>query len=280
MERHTRLCSAGLNGQLFTGFGTMAMLLAEVILQMRVYALFGRNRMNLVAFVILTALLFGFNILQLTRFLIDSEDNVPLERLSLKSNFIPLTCTGALPMSGIAWSVTAFVELLLFLLVIWKTIQLRKEYVLGYDKGHIFKTQDIVALMARDSIVYFALIFSVCSMGVVITFVQEHDKGLDGDIGFTIENLKNAYQTVVITVMTIFAPQLLINLRAESYGPVGIIATQLTTWNAEAGTYFTSTFEFAVAANPAMTVGLASLHSAHPMTSGSSENESPKRLSV
>ncbi|EJD05214.1 uncharacterized protein FOMMEDRAFT_18830 [Fomitiporia mediterranea MF3/22] len=80
-------------------------------------------------------------------------------------------------------------------------------------------------------------------MAVAITFVQGHNKELDGDIGFTIGTLKNAYQMIVIKVMTIFAPQLLINLRAESYGPVGIIVTQLTTWNAESGRYFTSAFE-------------------------------------
>lgn len=30
----------------------------------------------------------------------------------------------------------------------------------------------------------------------------------------------NAYQAVVITVMTILAPKLLVNLRAEYYGPI------------------------------------------------------------
>ena len=41
----------------------------------------------------------------------------------------------------------------------------------------------------------------------------------------------NAYQTIVITVMTILAPKMFINLRAEYYGPVGIITTELS-WDA------------------------------------------------
>ncbi|EJD04615.1 uncharacterized protein FOMMEDRAFT_155767 [Fomitiporia mediterranea MF3/22] len=49
---------------------------------------------------------------------------------------------------------------------------------------------------------------------------------------------RNAYQTIVITIITILAPKMLINLRAEYYGPVGIIATQLS-WDAQGAEYST-----------------------------------------
>ena len=47
-----------------------------------------------------------------------------------------------------------------------------------------------------------------------------------------LDALLNPYQTFVITLMTILAPKLLIKLRAEYYGPIGEVATDLS-WNAE-----------------------------------------------
>ncbi|KAL5482476.1 hypothetical protein ACEPAI_9070 [Sanghuangporus weigelae] len=54
------------HGELFAGPGPMIILLAEVILQMRVYALHGRNKKMLIFFILLNMALFGFNILQIS----------------------------------------------------------------------------------------------------------------------------------------------------------------------------------------------------------------------
>ncbi|EJD04939.1 uncharacterized protein FOMMEDRAFT_27218 [Fomitiporia mediterranea MF3/22] len=144
-------------GHLYTGLGTMVILLAEIILMMRVYALFGGGRGKLLSFTILTLLLFGFNILQVTIALDEVDVGArPFVRQSL-GNF---GCVDGHPMSGIAWTMTSSVELLLFLLVLWKTMQLKELSLptrISMPRDGPMKTQSITALMARDSIVYFAV---------------------------------------------------------------------------------------------------------------------------
>ncbi|EJD04614.1 uncharacterized protein FOMMEDRAFT_155766 [Fomitiporia mediterranea MF3/22] len=183
---------------------------------MRVYALFGATRWMLAVFVILTLLLFGFNILQLT--------------LNLASGF---GCLDVTHVSGVGWTVTSFVELLLFLPVLYKTVCMRKfSFPIHISRDNPPKKEDIITLMARDSIVYFAVIFSICLLGAILVFISERIPK-DSDASEFLSFNSNTYLTVAITIITILAPKMLINLRAEYYGPVGLIATQLS-WNAQA----------------------------------------------
>ncbi|EJD04941.1 uncharacterized protein FOMMEDRAFT_154089 [Fomitiporia mediterranea MF3/22] len=137
-------------------------------------------------------------------------------------------------MAGVAWIVASSVELLLFLLILWKTIQLKKFRIPTCNpqsKGHLANTQDITTLMARDSIMYFAIIFSVCLLGAIISFIRE--RGLtDSKISIFLFYNQNAYFTIAVTVMTILAPKMLINIRAEYYGSAGITATELS-WDVQ-----------------------------------------------
>ncbi|EJD05196.1 uncharacterized protein FOMMEDRAFT_154411 [Fomitiporia mediterranea MF3/22] len=150
----------------------------------------------------------------------------------------PLGCFDAMPVSSIGWVVTSFVELLLFLPVLcqWKSLQMRKTKLPMRISGHgPLKAQDVMTLMARDSIVYFAVIILCCLLPTIIYFTSE---GLDNSgvhLSYSIVVFfedtaleSNAYQTIVITIMTILAPKMLINLQAEYYGLVWIIATELS----------------------------------------------------
>ncbi|EJD05194.1 uncharacterized protein FOMMEDRAFT_154409 [Fomitiporia mediterranea MF3/22] len=75
-------------------------------------------------------------------------------------------------------------------------------------------------------------IFSVCLLGAILVFIAERAVGAHA-LSFAFHFFgPNAYHTIVITVMTTLAPKMLINLRAEYYGPVGIIATELS-WDAQ-----------------------------------------------
>ncbi|EJD05101.1 uncharacterized protein FOMMEDRAFT_154282 [Fomitiporia mediterranea MF3/22] len=138
-------------------------------------------------------------------------------------------CLSAPFMSGISWAAVSSVELLLFVLVLWKTIQvkgLKFPTWISRSTNGPRTTQDIATLMARDSVVYFAVIFSVALLGSVLTFLSERSDSRGFLLVFFRDS--NAYQTIVITIMTILAPKMLINIRAEYYGPVGIIATEIS----------------------------------------------------
>ncbi|EJD05209.1 uncharacterized protein FOMMEDRAFT_27392 [Fomitiporia mediterranea MF3/22] len=165
------------NGRLFTGLGSMIVLLAEVILVIRVYALFGRSKQAFVASVILLTALLAFNILQLTPVLDSWETGSPTSGYNGVTLSDPSSCISALPMSGIAWAVTSTVELLLFLLVIWKAFQHRKMIASVCNLTSSQQpNQDIAAILAKDSIFYFAIIFSICLLGTILVFVLEYSK--------------------------------------------------------------------------------------------------------
>ncbi|EJD05206.1 uncharacterized protein FOMMEDRAFT_145758 [Fomitiporia mediterranea MF3/22] len=147
-----------LNGHLFTGLGPMVMLLAEVILMMRVYALYGGAKRILIAFTVITLALFAVNILQLSDILNE------IDLIGGPAGFIiqgdSSSCVLAIPMSPIAWSIASFVELLLLLLVILKMAELKTlKKPLHVSRGDTLQTQDITATMARDSILYFAMVY-------------------------------------------------------------------------------------------------------------------------
>ncbi|KAL5525342.1 hypothetical protein ACEPAF_9212 [Sanghuangporus sanghuang] len=90
--------------------------------------------------------------------------------------------------------------------------------------------------MAKDSLAYFAIIFTVCLIGATLVFVVEHHINA---VTLFIGNQMNAYETIVITMMTILSPKLVLNLRAAYYGPPEDVATQLA-WNAQVSTSATT----------------------------------------
>ncbi|EJD05192.1 uncharacterized protein FOMMEDRAFT_154407 [Fomitiporia mediterranea MF3/22] len=206
----------------------------------------------LISFIALTLLLLGFNILQRA---------IKLESWDFSTNPVEtqtatgIDCLFEPHTSGIAWTVTSFVELLLFLLVLGKTARMRNDKSpICISRGGSPNTRDITSLMARDSIGYFAMnalylsifimliiddrwirIFFVCLIGAILVFAAEEKASNPRSFIFAYF-CSNAYQASAITIMSILAPKMFISLRAECYGSVGIIATELS-WNAQAMDY-------------------------------------------
>ncbi|OCB92224.1 hypothetical protein A7U60_g375 [Sanghuangporus baumii] len=230
--------------ELFAGFGPMIILIAEVILQMRVYALYGTNKKLFVVFVLISMALFGFNILQMSTLFCESiysnecdSGGCFLKRDHYRRAFIPpfddqpFVCIDALPISGIGWAVTSFVELLLFLLVTFKAQVGKVHRNVLHGPGIFSDTNDIATAMARDSVAYFAAIFTACLAGTILVFTSE--RNVFGRFSEFFNFIRNAYEIIVITIMTILAPKLILDLRARYYGTEEVKSTQLS-WNFEA----------------------------------------------
>ncbi|KAL5520282.1 hypothetical protein ACEPAG_9495 [Sanghuangporus baumii] len=230
----------GLYGNLSNGFGPMIILIAEVILMMRVYALYGRNKGLLIFFIFLTIILLAFNILQLLDIFFRIEESLCIGGFcltKLSSYHVRDACMVSTPISGIGWAVTSFVELLLFLLVVLKAgCRERIRSMMRMSNSQPSRQHDVTTSMARDSISYFAIIFTICLIGATFTFAAEHHSNT---IILFIYRELNAYETIVITMITILAPKLILNLRAAYYGPPEDITTQLT-WNAQMSTSSTT----------------------------------------
>ncbi|KAL5498436.1 hypothetical protein ACEPAH_2578 [Sanghuangporus vaninii] len=239
-----------LNGELFAGLGPMIILLAEVILMMRVYALYEKSKFLLAFFIFLTAGLLGFNILQLSHLFLNIEIKTCLNgdcfqvvkrtrrAFIAEGTLLNFECMYALPISGIGWAVTSVVELLLFVLVIMKARKWEgSDSATQAVKNNPPRVRHIATRMARASIVYFAVIFTVCCIGAAVMFIEENAP-FNVLIRWIIEYNRLPYETFVITVMTILAPKLILDLRKEFYGPPERKDTELT-WNADVPTYST-----------------------------------------
>ncbi|KAL5479031.1 hypothetical protein ACEPAI_2319 [Sanghuangporus weigelae] len=229
-----------LYGNLYDGLGPMIILVAEVILMMRVYALYGRNKMLLILFILLTIILLAFNILQLLSIFVRIEESSYIGGISLPKFYsypFRYACMVSNPISGAGWAVTSFVELLLFLLVVLKVgCRERIGSVMRKSNCQPSRPLDVTTSMAKDSISYFAIIFTICLIGAALVFaVEYHSNGVTSFIG----SQMNAYETIVITMMTILAPKLILNLRAAYYDPPEDVATQLT-WNVHMSTSSTT----------------------------------------
>ncbi|EJD08282.1 uncharacterized protein FOMMEDRAFT_151036 [Fomitiporia mediterranea MF3/22] len=224
-------------------FATMQVYIASfptVILMMRVYALYEGAKKMLVAFVILTLLLFGFDLYQFLFFL--GVVKIGSEPGNFAWAKVDGGCLAAPSSAGIAWTVTSSVELVLFLLVLWKIVKAkmakRASFVLGDGRP---STQDMTALMARDSISYFAIIFSICLVGAISEFLTNRHIIKDQNLLLFLSYILHAYLPFVITIMTILTTKMLINLRAEYYGPSRILATELS-WDVDSSENYSLQF--------------------------------------
>ncbi|KAL5498437.1 hypothetical protein ACEPAH_2579 [Sanghuangporus vaninii] len=241
--------------ELFAGFGPMIILIAEIIFQMCVYALYGTNKKLLVVFVLISVTLFGFNILQMSTLFCESiysneYDNGGcfLKRDHYRRAFIPafddqpFVCIDALPISGIGWAVTSFAELLLFLLVIFKAQVGKVHKNVLHGPGIFSDTNDIATDMARDSVAYFAAIFTDClaNSPIVLLLFPEYSAYLPkfGRFSEFFNFIRNAYEIIFITIMTVLAPKLILDLRSRYYGTEEVKSTQLS-WNFEAPVHST-----------------------------------------
>ncbi|KAI5114918.1 hypothetical protein M0805_001667, partial [Coniferiporia weirii] len=222
-----------LGGHLYLVSGAVILPLAEVILAMRIYALYGRRKRIIVLSIILITIsvaasqYFGLAWIQapddcIGKACVATSPAIPFQ--------ITLTCTEASP--GIAFSgwIGAFlVELIFLILLLIKTRKMKKEG--GEARGD--ETQphmhDVIGLMARDSKSYFIRIFAFCTVATcfnILTFFSgDNFKSKAAFIAFFILLLQqNTILTVVIIAVTILAPKLLLNIRMEYYGPVGSLA--------------------------------------------------------
>ncbi|PAV17907.1 hypothetical protein PNOK_0639300 [Pyrrhoderma noxium] len=168
----------------FTVIGSILMILAEVILQMRIYAIYGRSKWVLVGLIFMNIVSLALCALQALGILaIGSLLIVPCFQSSLicgpislkrDNGFTQVTSkywpSSTNMMSPITWLVTTIEELILFILVVRKA-----NYRIWYPfrARSILKTPDIISNMARDSTVYFATVFTLGALGTVLSFLVE-----------------------------------------------------------------------------------------------------------
>ncbi|PAV15910.1 hypothetical protein PNOK_0876800 [Pyrrhoderma noxium] len=192
----------------------IAMTLTEIILQMRVYAIYGRKKWIIVISVIMNLASAAVCALQAFEFsYILSEvacynnkfacsSNLPLRPITNPNTVIIFEALTQEPMAALA-----------------KYVCLRR--VKNYSKS-LDKTHDIMTIVARDSTSYFAIVFTVAVIGLVIFLVAETARRhslleeIDNGYGY-LYRLLSAYEAITITITTILAPRMLINIRLEVY---------------------------------------------------------------
>ncbi|KAL5496166.1 hypothetical protein ACEPAH_3083 [Sanghuangporus vaninii] len=188
---------ACLGGNLYVVAGTVTIVLAEIILAMRIYALYGRRKRMAVICAIL----------------------------------ILISCAGTQSLGIIffGWLPTSVVELVFLVLVLWKARKMqaiRGEYSLVAE-GKVPYAVDIMAVMARDSKKYFLQMFALCFIGaclnviVILNNFKLHSTSLAILLPTV---LSNTFVTFAVAVLSILAPELFISLRMEYYGPVDSLA--------------------------------------------------------
>ncbi|KAI5117777.1 hypothetical protein M0805_000420, partial [Coniferiporia weirii] len=231
-----------LGGHLYLVSGAVILSLAEVILAMRIYALYGRRKRILVLSVILITIsvaasqYFGLAWIRapddcIGKACVETSLAIPFQ--------ITITCTEASPDIAFSGWIGAFlVELIFLILLLRKTRKMKKEGGEARDDESQPHVHDVIGLMARDSKSYFIRIFAFCAVGTcfnILPFLD--DVNFKSTTAVKVYSLlvvqQNTVLTVVIIAVTILAPKLLVNIRMEYYGPVGSLAekTQLS-WNA------------------------------------------------
>ncbi|PAV15510.1 hypothetical protein PNOK_0927400 [Pyrrhoderma noxium] len=222
----------------FPLMGGLIMIMAEVILQLRVYAIYGRNKFILLIVILMNMVSLTICALQTSGYLDAVTDpeciismkycrNLAISFITRRDTFTDATSMSwipeAHPMSPLGWLIVSVFELLLFILVVRKA-----KYQFWCKRGSSSKedpkVQDIMEVMAKDSTNYFTILFSVSAIGTIISFVAEagifRHTPMDGFYTFmSLYKFLNVYQTLAIAVMTTFAPRMLINIRSEMYNP-------------------------------------------------------------
>ncbi|OCB88879.1 hypothetical protein A7U60_g3974 [Sanghuangporus baumii] len=207
---------ACLGGYLYVVAGTVAIVLAEIILAMRIYAFAGTQGLGIA-------------------YTLKPEDSC-IGKPCLLDSFLPfqvtVTCSMASEViSVLGWIPTSIVELIFLVLVFWKTRRaraIRGEYSL-VAKGKVPYAVDIMAVLARDSKKYFLQIFALCFIGaclnviVILDNLKLHSSSLAIVLSAV---LSNTFVIFAVAVLSILAPELFISLRMEYYGPVGSLADQ------------------------------------------------------
>ncbi|KAI5117778.1 hypothetical protein M0805_000421 [Coniferiporia weirii] len=232
-----------LGGHLYLVSGIVILSLAEVILAMRVHALYGlRKRIIVLSVILITISAATFQLFGLAWTLGSSSECIG--KACVGTPVIPfritVTCTEvSTDITFFGWIGASLVELVFLILVLVKTRKMKKvggEYSLVSDEAQPY-AHDIIGLMARDSKSYFIRIFAFCAVGtccnLLTLFSGDKFKSKAAVIAFFLLLVQqNTILTVVIIVVTVLAPKLLLNIRMEYYGPVGSLAdkTQLS-WN-------------------------------------------------
>ncbi|PAV15368.1 hypothetical protein PNOK_0913100 [Pyrrhoderma noxium] len=190
----------------FTLFGGVIMIMAEVILQICVYAIYGKNKWILLISVLMNMVSLTICALQTFGYL----DVVTNSGCIVYISF----CTDA--------AITfvkrddAYFDM---------TIARKAKYQFWCKRGseEVLKAHDIMEVMAKDSTNYFIILFSVSAIETIAAFVTEVHIANSPAPWMNPYNilhwLLNVYQTMAVAVMTILAPRMLINIRSEMYNP-------------------------------------------------------------
>ncbi|KAL5479056.1 hypothetical protein ACEPAI_2344 [Sanghuangporus weigelae] len=224
---------ACLGGYLYVVAGTVTIVLAEITLAMRIYALYGRRKwMAVICAILILISCAGTQGLGII-YILKPEDSCigkPCLFDSSLSYQITITCAMASDtISVFGWIPTSVVELIFLVLVLWKTRKMQKihgEYSLVAE-GKTPYAVDIMAVMARDSKKYFLQMFVLCFIGACLNVIVILDnfKLHSSSLAITLPAvLSNTFVTFAVAVLSILAPELFISLRMEYYGPVGSLA--------------------------------------------------------
>ncbi|PAV15913.1 hypothetical protein PNOK_0877100 [Pyrrhoderma noxium] len=222
---------------LFIILGPVIMILTEIILQMRVYAIYGRKKwiivlsviMNLASAAVCALQFFGFSYI-LSDMACKNDKFACSSSLTLSPSFQQIDDIGLAsaslnlspsPMATLVWVIFSIIELTLFALVARKANYLWCYREKKHSKSRA-KTPDIMAVIARDSTSYFAIVFSVAVVGLIASVIAETinlTALLNAPTsGFVyLYRLLNAYEAIAIAITTILAPRMLINIRLEVY---------------------------------------------------------------
>ncbi|PAV15952.1 hypothetical protein PNOK_0881000 [Pyrrhoderma noxium] len=221
-----------LGGYFFVAAGSVIILLTEVMMTMRVYALYGQRKWVVILSSVLMIISFFANQGFTASYFITPVDSC-ISKPCISSEFdIPFqmvaSCTlASRTISFFGWVSTFIVESLFLFLIIRRTRQLKKmsgDYSLVND-GAMARGGGITSVMARDSKKYFLMIFIVffiatCSTVflLLVTLVSNRVTVISL---FVPAAQGNTALTVVIATITILAPKLFLNIRIEYYGPIG-----------------------------------------------------------
>ncbi|KAI5117730.1 hypothetical protein M0805_006215 [Coniferiporia weirii] len=217
---------------LYVASGPPIILLAEIILQIRVYAMYGRKKRVLTLLIFLSIFSSGIAIIQPLGLAYGAT--LPLSVGKISGAFEGYSCIAStIPMSGTGWLTASTVEFILFVMVFMKYRQTKSDrIILSLTAGSVAESRmhDITTIMAKDSTTYFAIIFTICFIGTCVSFVTQGKNMANNPIAVTMGTQLNAYETLTVVIMTLLAPNLLLKLRVEYYGPTEEIS--LATWNA------------------------------------------------
>jgi len=179
------LCSHWFRWQGVTGLVTFAF--GELILQMRLYALYNLNRKVLVIMIstFLVAFVASASIMSVVLARVQVA-SIPIHLPNISTSICTLTNLGSIPFFYTYWIPMMISETLLCTLVIVRAIErMREDKRMKSTSRWIDSSRELAVVMIRDSILYFLVLFAVYLINTII-FVQSDVVDLEAAISYAV----------------------------------------------------------------------------------------------